>query len=338
MLKIGVIGLGHWGPNLVRNFTKLTDAKLLAVCDKDHERLKKVSSQFPNLYATDDPKKIMTRSLVDALVIATPTGTHYDLAEKSLENGIHTFVEKPLSTTVNDCVNLHKLASQNELILFVGHIFLYNYAVIKLKELINDGILGNVKYIKASRLNLGPIRYDVNTLWDLTSHDIYIVNYLLDSKPVHVNCQGFACLNNDIHDVCSVTIQYENDCMAFLSSSWLYPNKIRNMMVVGDRKMAEYNDMEPIEKIKVYDKGVVIQARPKEVENHRYDLREGNMIVPPIENSEPLFEECRHFVDSIISGRQPRSDGRNGTDAVRVLEAAEKSLKNGGERVFIRHE
>jgi predicted dehydrogenase len=335
MIRVGVIGLGHWGPNLVRNFSKLKNAELVAVCDKDNDRLNHISSQFPNIFATNNHEKIFNRDLIDAIVISTPTNTHYNLARKSLDIGIHTFVEKPLSTSVKECKDLNELALKNNIILCVGHIFLYNAAVNKLKELINDDVIGNIVYIIASRFNLGPIRYDVNTLWDLASHDISIVLYLINSKPVSVNCQGLAYLNNDIHDVCSITIQFENGSMALINASWLHPNKIRQMTIVGDKKMADYNDMESIDKIKIYDKGVEKLSYSKDLNKNIFSLRNGEIFNPKIDEVEPLKTECQHFINCIKERKQPKTDGQNGIDVVEVLEAAEKSLKKGGEKINI---
>jgi len=238
MIRVGIIGLGHWGPNLVRNLDSVSGAKVAAFCDVEAKRLQHVAARFPDAYATDNAFEIINRDMVDAIVIATPTRTHYPLTRRALEQGIHTFVEKPLATSVAECQNLVQLSEQNGVVLFVGHVFLYNAAVIKLKELIEGGDLGEVCYISSERLNLGPVRRDVSALWDLAPHDISIILNLIDSVPVSVNAQGLAYLHKKVHDVCTLNIHFQNGCMATIRVSWLDPNKTRRMTVVGDRKMA----------------------------------------------------------------------------------------------------
>jgi predicted dehydrogenase len=336
MVRVGIIGLGYWGPNLVRNFSELPESDVTALCDLDPARLQKVSSRFPRAYATDQADEVLKRDLIDAVVIATPTRTHYSLARKALDQGIHVFTEKPMATSVAECEDLIRLAKEKGSVLFVGHIFLYNAAVLKLKEYIRGGELGNISYICSSRLNLGPVRTDVNALWDLATHDISIILHLIESEPVSVNCQGLAHLNKEVHDVCTVTIHFRNGCMAILHSSWLDPNKVRLMTVVGDKKMAVYNDIDPLEKIKIYEKGIDKPAYTDSFGEFHFSYRYGDTFSPRIVEGESLKAECKHFIHCIEQKIEPRTNGRNGMEVVNVLVGADYSLQNGGGRVLLK--
>jgi predicted dehydrogenase len=333
MLRIGIIGLGYWGPNLLRNFDGLADAKVTAYCDINEKRLDHIRSRYPGPFTTNQPEDILDPRFVDAVVIATPTKTHYSLAKIALERGLHTFVEKPLATSSVECLDLINSANKKSLVLLVGHVLLYNAAVIKLKELVQSGYLGNICYISSSRLNLGPIRQDVNALWDLTPHDISVILHLIDDSPISVNCQGLAYLTKSVHDVCTLTLQFKNGCMALIHASWLDPNKVRRMTVVGDKKMAVFDDIETLEKIKVYDKGVDKPGYSDTFGEFHFSYRYGDMFSPWIKESEPLKTECQHFLECIKQGKKPKTDGENGLKVVRILEAATASLNNGGGRV-----
>lgn len=335
MIRVGIIGLGYWGPNLVRNFDDLPDSKVVALCDSDLKRLRQAAARFPNTYTTNKAEEMINRDLVDALVMATPTNTHYALAKRALSRGIHTFVEKPLATSPQECEILIQLARERGVILFVGHVFLYSAAVIKLKELVESGALGNVCYISSQRLNLGPVRKDVNALWDLAPHDISIILHLMSSAAVSVNCQGLAHLNKNLHDVCTLEIHFENGSMAIIQTSWLDPNKIRRMTVVGDKKMAVYDDIEPLEKIKIYDKGVETEKYTDTFGEFQISYRYGDTYSPRLAEVEPLKAECEHFMQCIKYGRQPKTDGFNGLKVVEVLAAAEISLHNGGGKIYL---
>jgi len=335
MVRVGIVGLGYWGPNLVRNFSELPESEVTALCDIDADRLQKVSSRFPRALATADVDEVLDRDWVDAVVISTPTRTHYSLARKALEKGIHVFTEKPMATSIAECEELIKLSKKNGTKLFVGHIFLYNAAVQKLKEYVTNGELGNICYIFSSRLNLGPVRTDVNALWDLATHDISIILHLIDSEPVSVNCQGLAYLNNKIHDVCTVTIHFKNGCMAILHSSWLDPNKVRQMTVVGDRKMAVYNDIDPLEKIKIYEKGIDKPLYSDNFGEFQFSYRYGDTFSPRIVEAESLKAECQHFIQCVQNGVEPRTNGLNGMEVVNVLTGADHSLHNGGGKVLL---
>ncbi len=330
MVRIGVIGLGYWGPNLVRNFANIPDSQVTALCDLDSKRLKHSGSRYPHIHMTNNTEEILNREIIDAVVIATPTKTHYSLAKRALEQGLHTFVEKPLATSPAECEDLIRLAQQKGLILFVGHVFLYTAAVTELKKLITNGQLGDLCYISSSRLNLGPIRQDVNALWDLAPHDISIILALVGASPITVNCQGYAYLNQGIHDVCTLEICFENNNWATIHVSWLDPNKRRLMTIVGSKKMAIYDDVEPLEKVKIYNKTIVAPKYSDTFGEFQFSYRYGATYSPWLDEIEPLKAECEHFVDCVQQLKKPRTDGQDGLEVVKVLAAADQSLHNGG--------
>ncbi len=335
MTRVGIIGLGYWGPNLARTFASLPGAQLAALCDLSADRLHHVSTQYPNAYTTHDADELLRSRRIDAVVIATPTRTHHALAMKALHQGLHTLVEKPLATSAAQCEDLITLAEAKGAVLSVGHVFLHSAPVVTLKKLIASGELGNICYISSVRLNLGPVRHDVNALWDLATHDISIVLHLMDTLPVSVNCQGMAYLSKRVHDVCSLTLQFPNGTMALIHVSWLDPNKRRLMTVVGDKKMAVFDDIEPLEKIKLYDKGVEPPPYTDSFADFQYSYRYGDTYCPRLQQVEPLKAECQHFLECIREGKQPKTDGRNGLDVVRVLQAAQSSLLDSGGRVEV---
>ncbi len=329
-LRIGVIGLGYWGPNLVRVLNGLRDIRVTALCDLNTTRLNDHCEKIPTAFGTTDVSKVLTRDAVDAVVIATPTKSHFELAQQALQEGIHTFVEKPLATSSTECETLIDLADSQNVKLFVGHIFLHSAPVAKLKEMVLNDEFGDIYYMSSTRLNLGPVRHDVSALWDLAPHDISIMLDLMGSAPVSVNCSGLAHLNQSIHDVCTLNMQFENNRMGIIHVSWLDPHKKREMTVVGSKKMAIYNDLEPLEKIRVYDNGVEYGNGPNSsgetFADFQVSYRYGDMFCPRIVEVEPLKAELMDFVNCISQNRTPKTDGRNGLDVVRVIEAANHSL------------
>ncbi|MGD9854409.1 MAG: Gfo/Idh/MocA family protein, partial [Planctomycetaceae bacterium] len=250
MIRIGVIGLGYWGPNLVRCFSELSDCKVTLVCDRDVERLVRLTDRFPGIRPTESVDDVLAGDMVDAVVVATPTRTHYEIAARALDSGLHTFVEKPLATSGAECRDLIQRAAANGVRLFVGHVFLHSAPVHKLRELIDNDELGEVCYVSSTRLNLGPVRQDVNALWDLAPHDISIILHLLGEQPTAVSCTGLAHLNRRVHDVCNLTLHFRDDKLGIVHVSWLDPHKKREMTVVGTKKMAVYDDLQQ-EKVKV---------------------------------------------------------------------------------------
>lgn len=335
MVRIGIVGLGYWGPNLARNFHNRSDSQVAILCDQSEKRLNHIASKYPDLRTSIDPDAVFDPKVVDAVVIATPSCTHYDLAKRAIEVGLHTFVEKPMAMSPNECMHLIELSEKRGVTLFVGHIFLYTAAVTKLRDLIDSGDLGDICYISASRLNLGPVRTDTSVLWDLASHDVSVILHLMDATPVSVNCQGISRLSDGIQDICSMTIYFDNNTMAIVQVSWLNPNKTRLMTIVGDRKMAVYNDVEPLEKIRIYDKGVEQPRYSESYGDFHFSYRYGDTLSPMLNEEEPLKKECAHFIECINTQTPPLTDGFNGLEVVMVLKAAEASLKRNGSPIEI---
>lgn len=333
MIRIGVIGLGHWGPNLVRCFQESADCRVVYVCERDADKLRDVCGRFPDVIGTTDDNDVFRRDRIDAAVIATPTRTHYPLAARALELGLHVFVEKPLATSVSECLELIASAEANRCVLFVGHVFLYAAAVAKLREIVSSGELGDICYISSTRLNLGPVRRDVNVLWDLAPHDTSIILELIGESPVSVGCSGLAYLDRSIHDVCNLTIQFPGNRIGIIHVSWLDPHKRREMTIVGSKKMAVYDDIEPLEKLRIYDNGVEAAPYSSSFGEFLYSYRYGDILSPRIVEVEPLKTEVRSFLDSIVTGTQPRTDGWNGLRVVEVIEAADLSLRDSGGQV-----
>lgn len=332
MLRIGIVGLGYWGPNLVRCFSELENCKVTAVCDQNRDQLLKLTSRFPGVYPVENFDTLLDRDLVDAVVIATPTSTHFSLASKALEHDLHVFVEKPLARTSDECRKLVTLAHERNRILFVGHVFLHSAPVLKLRQLVESGELGNITYVSSRRLNLGPVRKDVSALYDLAPHDISMMLYLLGQIPEVVTCNGLAHLNPKVHDVCNLTMQFAGNKLGMVHVSWLDPRKERVLTVVGDKKMAVYDDLDQ-EKIKVYDKGIDAPPPSADFAEFQISYRYGGSYSPWVQEKEPLKAECADFVRCIIDGDIPHTDGENGYQVTKVLEAAHNSLMQGGKPI-----
>lgn len=338
MVNIAVVGLGYWGPNLVRNLASLDGVKLSALCDLRKERGEAICRKY-GLQAriVNDYREIGNSSEVDAVVLATPIRTHYELGRFFLESGKHLFVEKPLARTVLECELLIDLAKRNGRVLMVGHVFEYNVAVRRIKEYLDKGELGQLYYVYSQRVNLGRVQNDVNALWSFAPHDVSILNYWLGTEPIRVSARGFSYLNGGIEDVMFLTVEYPNKIGAHLHMGWLDPRKVRLMTLVGSEKMLVYDDVSLNAKIQLYDKGIVrrdeLVESPDSFAQFQYQVRVGDVVIPNIEFGEPLQTECRHFVDCIRSGEQPLSDGEDGLRVVKVLEAAEQSLQRGGKSI-----
>lgn len=332
MIRVGVVGLGYWGPNLVRCFSELGGCKVTAVCDQSYDQLLRIKDRYPGVYPIENYQALLERDIVDAVVIATPTKSHFDLAAAALENGLHVFVEKPLAQTVEQCRQLIELARIHQRTLFVGHVFLHSAPVLKLRELVDAGELGNVNYISSRRLNLGPVRRDVSALYDLAPHDISMMIYLHNSVPERVSCTGLAHLNQGVHDVCNLSLQFAGNKMGMIHVSWLDPRKERVLTIVGDRKMAVYDDLDQ-EKIKIYDKGIAAPLPSTDYAEFQFSYRYGGSYSPYVQEREPLKAECADFIRCIQEGTTPITDGQNGLQVVEVLEAAHESLMNNGRPV-----
>jgi len=334
-VKIAVIGAGYWGPNLIRNFSHLSESEVTMVCDLDQDRLDHVSSLFPDIITTRDWQDVI-KSDVDAVCVSTPLTWHFEMASSVLKAGKHVLVEKPLTPSVGEAQELIALAGERDLILLVDHTFVYSPAVNHVRDIVANGDLGDVFYVSMSRLNLGLLQKDINVIWDLAPHDISILNYVLDAQPEAVSAQGNSNILPGIEDVAMLTLHFPNNVIAFVHVSWLDPSKVRKSIFVGSKKMVIYDDIEPLEKIKIYDKGVDGPARYDTFGDFQFSYRYGDIYTPFLANAEPLQVECRHFLECILRNEFPRSGGVQGLEVVRVLEAASESLKDGGSKVKIR--
>jgi len=331
MIHFGVIGYGYWGPNIVRNLRMLDGAKVIAICDKSSAALRRAGQLYPGVILTNDYNDLVQSAEIDAIAIITPVWTHFDLARKALRNGKHVFVEKPFTATSRQAEELIELAAQKKLKIMVDHTFLFTGAVRKIRELVDDGILGKLFYYDSTRVNLGLFQHDVNVIWDLAPHDLSIVDYLIGKAPDAIVATGEAHLNG-LLDVAFITAYFPGNVIAHINVNWLSPVKVRTTLIGGEKKMLMWNDVEADEKIKVYDKGVRIGNR-----EGVYDLlvsyRSGDMWAPKIEQVEALRVELAYFVECIITDKTPFNDGAAGLRGVKMLEAAEASLVQKREAV-----
>ncbi len=333
MVKVGVIGCGYWGAKLARNFHELPDAQLEWVADMSQERLDHIHSLYPQVQTTRDYHDLLG-SDVDAVAIATPVSTHYCLAVQALLAKKHVLVEKPLTAGVREAEEIVALAKHQGHVLMVEHTFEYNPAVEAMKTVLNSGELGEIYYINGIRVNLGLFQTDINVLWDLAPHDVSILAYVLSAMPESVSARGEAYVQRErhIHDIVHLTLHFPNHVMADVRVSWLDPCKIRRYTIVGSRKMLVYDDLEPENKILIYDKGVDAPPHSDTEEQFRLSYRYGDATPYPVTWSEPLKAACQHFLDCIRDKKVPRSNGEVGLKVVRVLEAAQRSLMDGGRK------
>lgn len=334
MINVGIIGYGYWGPNLVRNFFGQKDCVIKSVADARPNRLELLAKAYPSVQGVLNADDILNDPAIDAVVIATPVFTHFPLAQKALQNGKHVLLEKPMASSVQECNILIGLAAQKNLLLMVDHTFLYTGAVEKIKELIDTNALGNVKYLDSTRINLGLFQPDINVLWDLAPHDLSILRYLHDETPYSVNATGISHTHNGIENIAFMTINYQSGFIAHLNCSWSSPVKVRMMLIGGDQKMIIYNDVEPTEKIKVYDTGYELKS-DEDKNKILVDYRVGDIYVPKVNNKEALAQVASDFIGGILEKRTPRSSHHIGLDIVKMLEASEQSIKNKGAEVKI---
>jgi predicted dehydrogenase len=328
-VKIGQIGIGAWGRNLLRTFTSLPGVTVPTACDTDSSQLPRLAGSFPGVEITDDPDKILSNGGIDAVVIATPPASHFDLARKALESGKDVFVEKPLVLDIDQGRELVEIAGSRNRILMVGHIMEYHPASLKLKEYIDSGKLGKIHYLYSTRVNLGKVRDIENSLWSFAPHDISLIVFLLGQMPVRVTATGAAYLQKDIEDVSFMTMHFADKIMAHIHVSWLDPHKERKLTVVGSKMMAVFDDTESSEKIWLYDKGVETRLDYNTYGEY-LSLRAGDITIPRVDSAEPLKLECQHFIDCVKSRTQPRSDGRDGLKVLTILSAAQISMEQGG--------
>jgi predicted dehydrogenase len=328
-IKVGIIGSGYWGPNMIRNFVDIPKSDLVMVADLKQDRLEKIRRSYPTILTTEQYTDLFEQKL-DAAVIATPPSTHFQIAKDCLDHGLNVLVEKPLTLGSAHAEALVELAEKKGLVLMVGHTFEYNAAVHAMKDLIDRGDLGQIYYLDAARLNLGLFSHDLNVLWDLAPHDISILLFLLNKLPIAVSAHGSSCVFSGIHDVAYVNMIFPDNITAHIHVSWLDPCKVRRVTVVGSKKMAVYNDIESLEKIKIYDKGVEAPEYSNNFGEFQFSYRYGDILIPNIRLVEPLKVECQHFLDCIIQHEKPCSSGEVGLNVVKILEAAQKSLINSG--------
>ncbi len=335
LLNAGVVGCGYWGPNLIRNFQAIPDSKVKMVCDFSRERLNYIKENYSEIETTTEFEELLKDSEINAIIIATSVNTHFTLAQKSLMAGKHTFIEKPMASSSEQCMKLIELAEKNNLILMIGHTFVYTSSVRKIKEIIASGEIGDLLYISSRRLNLGLFQKDINVAWDLAPHDISIILYVLDEPPVSVNCFGKAHLTPGIEDVINMTINFSSNKFATINSSWLDPHKVREMKFVGSKKMIVYDDIEPLEKIKIYDKRVEVPPHYDTFAEFQYAYHYGDMYAPYVKQVEPLRVECQHFMDCILNNTKSESSGHDGLQVVQILESSSESLRKNGAKVDI---
>ena len=334
MIRVAVIGAGQWGPNLIRNFHNKQTSEVVWIIDRDATRLEEVHAHFPDVQIARDPEQALRDSSVHAVIVATPTSTHYTLAKEALERRKHVLVEKPLTTEVKQGLELLELATKYRLTLMVGHVFVFNPAIRKVKEYLDAGHLGNVYYVSMVRTNPGPIRVDVNAAWDLAAHDLSIANYWLNAEPLSVSAMGGTWINQGIEDVVFATLRYPQGVLVNLHASWLNPCKARNITVVGERRMLTFDDMNLNEPLRIYDKQASdVRIPPTYVDSFasfRASIRKGEVTVPKVPLGEPLAIQCAHFLECIETGKQPFTSAGEGIAVVRALEAMQRSIRAGG--------
>jgi predicted dehydrogenase len=332
-IRIGVVGCGYWGPNLMRNFRSLPDCSLEMMCDLSEQRLKHLKGLYPEVTGETNFDHLLNGAGLDAIVIATAVKSHYSMAKASLMAGKHTFIEKPMASSSAECEELVQIAAQKGLVLMVGHTFLYSPVVKKIKEIVESGDLGDIRYIAARRLNLGLYQKDINVAWDLAPHDISIILHIMEELPRSVNCRGAAHITPGVEDVTSMSLSFRKNRTAIIHNSWLDPRKVREMTIVGSRRMIVYDDVAQLEKLRVFDARVERPPHYDTFAEFQYAYHYGDMYVPYIKQEEPLKAECQHFLDCIRTGTEPLTNGERGLELVRILEASSVSLKQNGASV-----
>jgi predicted dehydrogenase len=334
-IKVGVVGCGYWGPNLVRNFNLLPDCQLKMVCDTSEQRLKHLQGLYPDVQGATSYDVMLNGIGLDAVVIATSVKWHYPMAKASLLAGKHTFIEKPMASSSAECEELIELAEKKGVVLMTGHTFLYSPVIRKIKEIVDQGDIGDIRYICARRLNLGLFQKDINVAWDLAPHDISIIQHIMNEPPIAVNCRGCAHITPGVEDVTMICLSFSKQRTAIIHNSWLDPRKIREMTIVGSKRMIVYDDVAQLEKIRIFDARVETPPHYDTFAEFQYAYHYGDVYAPYVKQEEPLKSECQHFLDCIKNGNTPLTDGKNGLELVRILEASSKSLLLGGAAVEV---
>ena len=333
-ISVGVVGCGYWGPNHIRNLRMLPDCNLRAMCDVNETRLKHLNTLYPEVEGMTNYEHMLNGIGLDAVVIATSVKHHYPLAKASLLAGKHTLIEKPMASTSEECEELIDIATRQGLVLMVGHTFLYSSVVRKIVDIIQAGDIGDIRYINSRRLNLGLFQKDINVAWDLAPHDISIILHILEEFPLSLNCQGNAHVTANIADVTNMSLSFRHKRFATIQSSWLEPRKVREMTIVGTRRMIVYDDLQPLEKLRIYDVRVERPPHYDTFAEFQYSYHYGDSYIPHIKQEEPLKVECQHFIDCIQKSVKPLTGGRQGLELVKILEAASASLEDHGSPVI----
>lgn len=333
MVKVGVVGYGYWGPNLVRNLFEVSETQVVAVSDMREDRLQQVKSRYPSVEVTTDFRQLLNNPEIDAIAIATPVSTHYDLALQALQSGKHVMVEKPMTSSSEQALHLIEEAARRKLTLLVDHTFVYTGAVRKIKEIADSGKLGDILYYDSTRINLGLFQRDVDVIWDLAVHDLAIMDYILPSAPCAVAATGINHMFGGTENLAYITMFFEENVIAHVNVNWLSPVKVRRTLVGGNKQMIVYDDMEPSEKVKVYDKGVTVNGSADSRYQALVGYRSGDMFAPQLDVSEALKVEIKHFAECIRTGAEPITGGHAGLRVVRILESASLSMKQRGKLV-----
>jgi predicted dehydrogenase len=341
LVNVGLVGVGYWGPNLARNINAVKNAKLAWICDSNADMLGKVSGNYPATQTCGDLATMLAAPDLDAVVVATPAKSHFDIASECLKAGKHVLVEKPLAMSSDECLKLIELAEKKSLKLMVGHVFLYSPPVLKIKDLLDSGELGDIYYAYSTRANLGQIRRDINAMWNLAPHDVSIMLYLLGDLPTLVSASGITRIQEGIEDVVFMNLTFPGGIAAHIHVSWLDPGKVRQFTLVGSKKMVVYDDVDPDAKIRILDKGVTKVAKDSREAFSSFGefqllLRAGDVLIPKIPATEPLKVECEHFVNCIENNERPLTDGVHGLHVVRILEAAQESMGRGSVPVEVK--
>ena len=338
MITVNCIGAGRWGPNLVRGFSNLPDTRVHIVCDLEAERLQAIGERIAGIKTSTDADAAIRDPEANAVVVATPVRSHFALTKQALEADKHVLVEKPLCGSVEECEELGAIAETRGLILAVGHVFLFNNGIRKVFDLLQSGDLGRIHYLHATRTNLGPIRDDVNASWDLAAHDLSIFDYWLGASPVAVTARGECYLHPPVDDVVVASYTYPGRVLACAHTSWLNPRKVREITIVGEKKMVVWNDMDLIEPVRIYDKSVNLEREPVYADSFgasRMIIRDGDVLIPRVAGGEPLQAECRHFVDCILRRAEPINAAAAATQVVRTLIATDESIRRHGAEIAI---
>ncbi|MCM3903315.1 MAG: Gfo/Idh/MocA family oxidoreductase [Pyrinomonadaceae bacterium] len=335
MIRVGVIGYGYWGPNLVRNFMEAQGSTVVAVCDLKPERLAMVQNRYPSIRTLTNWRELLNDPDIDAIAVATPVSSHFELAMAALAANKHVLVEKPLASTCEQALQLIDEAARRQRVLMVDHTFVYTGAVRKIRELIASNALGEIYYYDAVRVNLGLFQHDVNVIWDLAIHDLSIIDYVLPSRAVAVSATGISNIPGQPENVAYITLFFANPQIAHVHVNWLTPVKVRHTLIGGSEKMILYDDLEPSEKVKIYDRGVTVSQSPEAVYEMLVSYRSGDMWAPRLDATEALLTEALHFIDCINNGTKPETDGQAGLRLIQIVEAAERSLRARGKLIEI---